>query len=58
MCIITDGHKVVSVSLIPGVDLRLPKGFVIYFPWVGELPKVGDVFDHLEYKFRDVVGEP
>lgn len=50
MCIITDpNHVVKSVSLIPGVSLCLLKGWHVYFPWSGEIPVEGDVFDHPEF---------
>jgi len=44
MCVITDENNVVvSISFIPGVD-PIPLCFNVYFPVVGELPSMGDVY--------------
>jgi hypothetical protein len=44
MCIITDENDIiVSISIIPGIQ-PIPSQFKVYFPVIGELPQVGDVF--------------
>ena len=44
MCVITDENNVViSVSLIPGVN-PIPSRFNVYFPVVGDLPSVGQIY--------------
>lgn len=56
MCIITDSQNIVkSLSLIPGLE-PIPLGWIIYFPWVGELPQVGDTFNYPDNEYRSVVG--
>lgn len=45
MCVITDiNNKVLSVSLIPGLN-PLPNGAIMYFPWMGNPPSIGDILD-------------
>lgn len=44
MCIITDEQDIViSISFIPGLSI-IPDGWHVYFPFVGDLPDIGDYF--------------
>lgn len=46
-CVITDpDHKVVSISLIPGVDENrfAQAGYHVYFPVEGDWPRKGEYF--------------
>jgi hypothetical protein len=51
MCVITDqDHKVISISLIPGVG-NIPSCYHVYFPVTEEnLPEKGDIFKPNEYE--------
>jgi hypothetical protein len=45
MCIIVDQENIVRlVSFIPGVDLILPIGYKVIFPWEDTIPCEGDKF--------------
>ncbi len=52
MCIITNKDNiVVSVSLIPGVEIEIPENFHVYFPYDGKLriPARGEYFRDEEW---------
>lgn len=44
MTVITDENdRVVEVALIPGLG-RVPVGYHLYFPCMGEIPAIGSIF--------------
>ena len=44
MCVICNKqYKVLSISLIPGLDDVSTESFYMFFPWIGTIPVVGSL---------------
>jgi hypothetical protein len=58
MCVLTDTDcKVLGLYLIPGIEYIDPYRFIVWFPWVGDLPDVGCVLTQEQKEVQYIYNE-